>query len=240
MEKLRQMIFCRRSVRKYLDRSVTEEDKARILEHFRSTKSLWPDIRVEARIVASDEVRFYFPWRSPYLLAVYSEEKAGDLEEVGFRLQQTDLFIQSLGLGSCWLGLGKLRKDAPQVEGLRFVMLLAFGHPDGVPLRTAISQFNRRGLEDISDRRDARLEPARLAPSSTNSQPWFFVHGEDVIHVYQTQAGLLRHRMLGEMNRIDVGIALAHLYVAYPETFRTVQTDAPEVKGYRYVCSFKI
>jgi hypothetical protein len=43
------------------------------------------------------------------------------------------------------------------------------------------------------------------------------------------------------MNRIDIGIALAHLYVANPETFRFFQTDsAPAVKDHRYLGSITL
>lgn len=86
-----------------------------------------------------------------------------------------DLYLQTLGLGVCWLGMGKMNpKSAPEVEG-----------------------FRRKHLEQIADRADPRLEPAWLAPSSVNSQPWHFTHDGETIHVY-----CIRKDTIGYMNRI--------------------------------------
>lgn len=120
-----------------------------------------------------------------------------------------------------------------EVDGMEFVILIAFGHTNE-PLRKGIDDFRRKPMEEISDRADERLEPARLAPSSTNSQPWYFTHEGENIHVYRSETGLLRHKMLGKMNQIDIGIALAHLYLANPGSFRFEKTNAPELKGHAY------
>lgn len=49
--------------------------------------------------------------------------------------------------------------------------------------------FKRKSMEQITDRPDAKLEPARLAPSAVNSQPWFFAHEGDTIHVWCSKKG---------------------------------------------------
>ena len=232
---LKDMITRRKSVRKYAETPVGE-DILQALEAFLATaKPLDPTIKLCHRVVDKEQVRFYFPWKAPKLLAIYSEEKPGYLENVGFLYQQADLFLQSKGLGSCWMGLGKVRADDPP-EGMTFVILLAFGWPDE-PFRQGPGDFKRNA--EIADRPDEALEPARLAPSSTNSQPWYFVHGERSIRVYCSQRGLLKHTMLGTMNRIDMGIALAHLYVAHPN-FCHFTEEAPDLKGYRYTCSITL
>ena len=239
--KLDKMIDQRRSVRKYTGEPVDAETVNRILDFCAGAKPLYPDILVRARIVTKEQVRFYFPWKTPQLIAIYSENKPGFLENVGFIFQQVDLYLQSLGLGSCWLGLGKLRALDEAEDGMEFVILMAFGHPEGEFLRSGPADFQRKALEDISDLPDIRLEPARLAPSSTNSQPWYFIHEGDTVHAYRSDAGLLRHKMLGSMNRIDMGIALAQLYVANEDTFRFLQVQEPiSLNGFCYTGSFTI
>ena len=228
----------RRSVRKYTATPVDDATLENILAFAAKMNPLYPDIRVSARVVKQDQVRFYLPWKTPQLLAIYSETTPGYLENVGFLYQQMDLYLQSLGLGSCWMGLGKLRQDP--VEDLEFVILLAFGWPDGVPARKNTSQFQRKSLTEISDREDLSLEPARLAPSSTNSQPWYFTHEGDTFHAFQSTGGLLKHKTLGKMNRIDIGIALAHLYVANVDSFRFFLEDITAPKGYDYIGSFTL
>ena len=72
-----------------------------------------------------------------------------------------------------------------------------------------------------------------MAPSSVNSQPWYFTHEGDTIHAYCTKASIIP-----DMNRIDMGIALAHMYVANPETFRFFRAETPPEKpGYAYIGS---
>ena len=234
-------IYRRKSVRKYTGEPVDGEAVAKILDFCNQAKPLYPGIKVEARVVQKDQVRFYLPWKTPQLLAVFSENKPGYLENVGFLFQQVELYLHSLGLGACWMGLGKFRKnETPEAEGMEFVIFIAFGKP-AEPLCRELSEFNRKPLTEISDRDDPRLECARLAPSSTNSQPWFFTHEEDTLHAFCCEAGLLRHAILGNMNRIDMGIALAHLYLENPDTFRFFATEPKNTpKGYRYTGSFRL
>ena len=238
---LNEMITRRRSVRKYQDRPVSEELLDRIMTFCKNARPLYPDIQTAAKLVSKEQVRFYLPWKAPHLIAVYSENKPGYGENVGFLFQQVDLYIQSLGLGSCWMGLGKLRDPQPAPEGMEFVILIAFGHPADTPCRNVPTDFKRNAPADIADHEDPRLEPARLAPSSTNSQPWYFVHENDTVHAYCSQQGILRHKMLGVMNRIDMGIALGQLYTANPADFRFFAADThPAVKGCTYIGSFTL
>lgn len=240
---LYEMIYKRKSVRKYTGEPVDNRTLEKISGFCASATPLYPDIKVRSQIVTKEQVRFYFPWKTPQLIAIFSENKPGYLENVGFIFQQVDLYLQSMGIGACWLGLGKLRGAdvAAAEDGMEFVILLAFGYPEGNALRSDIGQFQRKTLSEISDTPDLRLEPARLAPSSTNSQPWYFTHEGNTVHAYRSEAGLLRHKMLGSMNRIDMGIALAHLYVANPDSFRFFTEAAPkDLKGYSFTGSFTL
>jgi hypothetical protein len=89
-------------------------------------------------------------------------------------------------------------------------------------------------LKKISDNADKRLEAARLAPSAINSQPWFFAGSGEGFDCYCARK--FPAALFGSLNKIDMGIALAHLYVSFPDTFRfSVTGDAKPVKGYYYV-----
>lgn len=234
-------IYKRKSVRKYTPEPVGEETICNILAFCKQAKPLNPDIQVKAMVVNQEQVRFYMPWKTPQLLAVFSETKPGYLENVGFLFQQVELYLQSIGLGACWMGLGKFRKsEVPQIEGMEFVIFIAFGIPADAQWRN-ISEFRRKALSEISDQEDPRLECARVAPSSTNSQPWYFTHEDDTIHAYCCENGFLRHKLLGNMNRIDMGIALAHLYLENKDTFRFFEAEPKDPpKGYRYTGSFRL
>ena len=227
---LNEMIFMRKSCRSFtnvpVDAVTIEAIKAFPM------KPLYPEIKVHWDIVPRKQVKCICPWTTPQLITIYSEEAEGYLENIGFLFQQMDLYLQTLGLGVCWLGMGRMNpKTTTAVEGMKFVIMLAFGHPKGDQLRHDLKGFKRKAMEQITDKPDSRLEPARLAPSAVNSQPCFFTHEGDTIHVYCAKKG----------SRLDAGIALAHLYVSSGDTFRFFTADhITDLPGYRYIGSVNL
>ena len=224
---LQEMIYHRRSCRSFTGQPVDPEMIEKILSF--DLTPLYPGIKVRMDIVGRDKVKCICPWTTPQVLTVYSEEAEGDLENIGFLFQQMDLYLQTLGLGVCWLGMGRMNpKTAPEVDGMRFVIMLAFGHPKGDALRHSLKEFRRKSPEKIADTPDPRLESARLAPSAVNSQPWYFTHEGDTLHLYCSRKG----------SRLDAGIALAHLYLSHRETFRFFKTEhIKDLPGYGYIGS---
>ena len=224
---LNEMIFKRKSCRSFTNIPVDAEMMEQILSF--EPKPLYPQIRVRMDIVGRDKVKCICPWTTPQLITIYSEEAEGYPENIGFLFQQMDLYLQTLGLGVCWLGMGRMNpRTTTQVEGMKFVIMLAFGYPRGDQLRHDLKSFKRKSMEQITDKSDSRLEPARLAPSAVNSQPWFFIHEGETIHVYCAKKGA----------RLDAGIALAHLYVSNADTFRFFKTEhLTDLPGYGYIGS---
>ena len=224
---LNEMIYHRKSCRSYTAEPVDAEtlEKIRAFE----MKPLYPEIKMKMEIVRREQVMSFLKWLPPQMIAIYSEKADGYLENVGFMFQQLDLYLQTLGLGACWIGLGRMHpKTAPEVDGMKFVILLAFGHPQGEQYRHDAAEFRRKSMDKIADRDDARLEPARLAPSGVNGQPWYFAHEGDTIHAYCGRKG----------SKLAVGIALTHLYIANEATFRFFKAEnMPDIPGHRYVGS---
>ena len=227
MMTLKEMIYHRKSCRSFTGKPVNAEIIEKILAF--EPKPLYPEIPFRMDIVSRDKVKCICPWTTPQVITIYSQETEGYLENIGFLFQQMDLYLQTMGLGVCWLGMGRMNpKNTSNVDGMKFVIMLAFGHPKGDPLRQDLKGFKRKSMEQIADKTDARLEPARLAPSAVNSQPWYFTHDGNAIHVHCSKKGY----------RLDAGIALAHLYVANPETFHFFKTEKiAEVPGYDYIGS---
>ena len=224
---LNEMIYRRKSCRSFTGKPVDAEMIEQILSF--ELKPLYPEIKVRMDIVSRDKVKCICPWTTPQVIAIYSEEVDGYLENIGFLFQQMDLYLQTLGLGACWLGMGRMNpRTTATVEGMKFVIMLAFGHPKGDQLRHHLKDFKRKTMEQITDQPDPRLEPARLAPSAVNSQPWYFTHEGEAVHIYCSKKG----------SSLDAGIALAHLYVANEETFRFVKADhVTDLPGYTYIGS---
>ncbi len=237
---LTDMITRRKSTRSYTAEEVDIPTLAAIEAFWKQAVPLVPGIRTCIRILQRDQIHTVMPWVPRQLIAIYSEEADLWLENAGFLGQQLDLYLQSIGLGACWLGLGRAdgrtaaaaKADDPS---MKFVILIAFGHPKGDATRSGAQEFRRRSLAEIADTADPRLEPARLAPSSVNSQPWYFTHAGNTLHVWRTHS--LLQPALAEFNRMDMGIALAHLYLSSPETFRFFRKEPPARKGCSYTGS---
>ena len=228
---LKEQIFVRKSCRKYLD----EEIEMDMIHDFISkAKPLNDEIHYYYEILTPDNLNIRTRWSAPYYLALFSEKKDNYLENIGFIFQQVSLFMQSIGIGSCWVGLASVKEKNPD-----FVIAISFGKSED--LTRDLSGFKRKGLSEISDFEDDMLIPAQFAPSAINSQPWYFKHSDDGFDVYQVKQNILKRQVLKKWNPIDVGIALAHMYVANPKTFRfDKKTNFENINGYEYIGSIEI
>ncbi|MBE6887869.1 MAG: hypothetical protein E7484_05570 [Ruminococcaceae bacterium] len=238
---LKDVIYRRKSFRNYSKEHLSPQTLLKIENFIENSRPLFPCTRFSWNIVGADKVKNVQPWRAPHNIVMFADTSTESLVNIGFVFQQTELYIQSLGLGSCWLGMGKLDSDGSEKSSnMKQVMMLAFGEYENDCFRKNEAEFKRRTLAEISDIEDTRLECARLAPSAVNSQPWYFAHDGEIIHVYCVEK-YLRKIVLGNMNKIDIGIALAHIYMENKETFEFfVKEKHPDVKGYYYIGSFKI
>ena len=155
---LASQIFIRKSCRKYLD---DEIDMSQIHEFMSTVKPLIPEINYSYKILTRDEVSLKTRWSAPYYLAIYSDKKENYGLNIGFIFQQLSLYMQSLNIGSCWVGMGSVKEKDPE-----FVILMSFGKSND--LKRDISKFKRKSLSKISDIEDEKLKVAQLAPSAVS------------------------------------------------------------------------
>jgi nitroreductase len=169
-----------------------------------------------------------------------------NLEDFGYRLETIVLFATALDLGTCWLG-GTFSRSrfaaAIEVrEGEQLPAVVATGYVsdrrglvDRLIRRQAAGEtrypwerlfFDRRFGAPLS--RDAAgayavpLEMVRLAPSASNKQPWRIVRDGPAWHLYLQRTAGYRQRnalwpQIADMQRIDMGIAMAHFDLAAAE-----------------------
>lgn len=227
---LKEQIYVRKSCRNYLD---DEVDMDLIHDFMSDVKPLVEAIDYSYTILPASEVNVRTRWTAPYYLALYSEKKEHYLENIGFIFQQLSLYLQSVGIGNCWVGMASPKKNTDD-----FVITISFGKSD--KMIRDISSFKRKDLNKISDFADDKLIPAQLAPSAINSQPWYFKHADEGFDVYQVKQNILKRQVLKRWNPIDVGIALAHLYVSNEDTFNFIKkTSFEDIKGYTYTGSIE-
>jgi nitroreductase len=240
---LYETIFKRKSIRKYDLTPLDEDTLAEISKYMSTLNPMYDNIKTEIKIVSQKDVKGM--GSAPHYIVAFSETKDGYLENVGFMLQQIDLFLSANGIGACWRGLQKPTKETLSNSKLEFVILLAFGKPKEPLHRESVSKFKRKPLRQISNitGADELLEPARLAPSATNNQPWFFTRSDDLIHAYCAKA---IPNMFKKWNAVSIGIALCHLWIAAKHfskntefiSDKTAQNNAPS--GRYYITSLKV
>ncbi len=232
---MKEMIFKRKSTRAFLEQEVDATTLQKINAFIEGIVPLYKERKIRFSMVTREEVKCICPWTTQKLIAVYGDAGEGAWENAGFMMGILDLYLHSIGIGTCYLGMGRMKENLPQKDGCSFMMLLAFGYPKGELYRKEQKEFKRKSILEISDIPDERLEVARLAPSGVNAQPWYFTHEGEKIHVFCKKGGLLKHQFLSDMERMDVGIALSHLYVCHEETFRFFKEEGKEKKGYGYM-----
>ncbi|MDU4962265.1 MAG: nitroreductase family protein [Sporomusaceae bacterium] len=240
------MIFQRKSIRKYELEPLTAEAMAGISAFAASLRPLDASFRTEMRLLPPAAVKHnLLRIKAPHYLAAYSETGPLYLTNIGFMLQQLDLFLAARGIGSCWQGIPRPVSEVRAASELAFVILLSFGRAREPLYRNSRQEFKRKPLSQVTDvdGLDDLLEAVRLAPSATNSQPWFFSGDRRRLHAYCVKTNFLKALLYEQMNQIDMGIALCHLWLAAQTAGRTVafvQDDAASANppdGYYYICS---
>lgn len=246
-EELYQAIYKRKSIRKYQEKKLSQKELTEIKNFLNEAEVLDPEIKFEAKIVNSEGVKSLLPIKSPHYLQFFSEEKGDHLLNAGFILQQLDLYLSARDLGSCWFGMAKPKKEIIAESDLEYVITLVFGRPAEASLRDSIEDFDRKPLSEIKEGENHYdlLEAVRLAPSATNGQPWYFISEEDEIHLYQLEPNFIKKFFYEKMNRIDMGIALAHLWLAAEEhnkdfKFEKLAKSPKKVENYNYLATVKL
>ncbi len=241
-------IFKRKSIRQYEQKPIDPIFLERLAGFMKSVHPLYSQIKMEMKVVFPKEVQRNFMAKPGHYILFFSETSDGYLENAGFMLQQVDLFLSASGFGSCWQMIARPHSSARTDSSLQYIILLAIGIPKETLYREALSEFDRKPLDQISTVADspALLEAARLAPSGTNNQPWFFTGANGLIHAHSIKSGSLKALIVGKMNRISVGIALCHIWLAalnqgkHVEVISDPDAQAHPPAKYDYLLTLKI
>lgn len=211
---LYQTIYKRKSVRKF-DESlrVSQEELSAIEAELQRVTALAEGIRVKFMIVKREDTTA--KW-GEYCLLMYSEKQPHYLLNAGYMLEQMDLFLAAQDIGVCWYGMSKPKET--QVDGLDYVIMLAFGKCRSEDFRTSPTEFRRKDREAIWEGAFAPevVEAVRLTPSACNSQPWKIRSHSGKIEVLRSAnlLSLIPTNKMPYYNSIDMGICLCFLELA--------------------------
>jgi nitroreductase len=213
-----------------------------------SLKPMLTGIKTEFKIISPNQVTRKLKNNATHYIAAFSEAKDSYKVNIGYMLQQMDLYFSAIGLGSCWLGIPQPTKEVTESSNLQFIILLSFGNSKETLYRTSVAEFKRKSLSDITDIKNADelLEPTRLAPSAVNLQNWYFTGNKNSIHAYSAKSSFLRTIVGGSYYPINMGIALCHLQLAAEHyngksTFAFDKTkDKSPPKNLEYIATLEI
>ena len=225
---LYEAIYARRSVRAYRMEPLDDTILKGIPDFLDEVEPLFPDICTEIRIVdrctGKEKIGGLCNVKAPYYAVLYSEPKEKSDMNAGFLMEQLSLYLETRGIGSCFVGMAKHRDKELEAKGFVQKIILAFGMPKD-PNKFRDKEPKRMALDELCVYKEPpkawvkeMLEAARLAPSSTNSQPWRFVVYEHRIHVFSKKP-LGERSLLNPFTELNFGIMLANVMVAAEEVW---------------------
>ncbi len=218
MNELYPMIFKRKSIRKFDQKlSISEEELAILETKINELKPLINDIKVRFVIINRKQTTAK---RGEYCLLLYSEEKPFHLQNAGYMLEQIDLFLTSCNIGVCWYGVAKPQEM--QYDGLKYIIMLAFGKCRSGDFRNDISEFRRKQLNLIwqGNYYSDIAKVVRIAPSGCNLQPWRIFCNTNEIKVckYSNTKSFPQKKLAfyneTDFSLIDMGICLCYFEIS--------------------------
>lgn len=236
----KEMIQKRKSVRTYDGQPLKKEDRA-ALEQYISTTANPFDVPVVFRLLDAKEYDLSSPVIVGTDLYLAAKVKRIHQHEIGFgySFERVCLYAESLGIGTVMLAASLSRTAFEKAMDVQSDEVLPAASPVGYPApkKSIREVFIRKGLK-ADDRipfeklffdgqygnplsgasagffYDA-LEMVRWAPSAGNKQPWRVIVNHGTIHFYEEKS--MKESALGDIQKVDVGIALAHFDLTMQE-----------------------
>ncbi|MBQ9644137.1 MAG: nitroreductase family protein [Lachnospiraceae bacterium] len=182
-----------------------------------------------------------------YVAGIVEKKPYADVA-FGYALEQLVLTAWSMGIGTTWIGGTMKRELFEKAAGVQAGEMMPCMSPLGYPakkksvketlMRKGVGADNRLPAEKLffqdsfdqplSGQQAAELgdliEMVRWAPSAVNKQPWRVVIRDGQAHFYEKKDKGYVGEATGDLQKIDVGIALSHFVMGLKE-----QNRQPEV-----------
>ena len=242
MENIKEIIRTRRSVRTYDSDPIATEDINKLTEYAEKLENPF-GIGVEFRFLNAKEHNLSSPVIVGTESYVAAKVSRAPLYEVayGYCFEKFCLYAWSLGIGTVMLAGTLSRRTFEKAMDLGKDEEMPVASPIGYPaeklsmreklMRKAVKadarqpfgklfydrSFAKSLTEESAEQFADALEMVRLAPSAVNKQPWRAVKCGDTVHFYRAKSmGVLSDGEL-DLQKIDMGIALAHFDLTLQE-----------------------
>ena len=233
-----ELIRRRKSVRTFDGKPLTAEDRS-ALEAYVSSLTNPFSVPITFRLLNAKEYGLSSPvivGADTYLAA--KVEKAPNFEVAyGYSFEKACIYALSRGMGTVMLAASLSRSEFEKAMDLKDGEVMPVASPVGYPaekrsirdslMRKGLKADERKPFESLFFEHDFShplpqtntyadaLEMARWSPSATNRQPCRAVVNGDSVHFYEAKS--LKDSPLGDIQKLDVGIALAHFDMTIEE-----------------------
>ena len=214
----KEAILQRHSVRKYEDKKI-EPEKVKLIEEKIAELNAEGNLNLQFMEDAGKAFKGIILsamglGSAPSAIAC-AGEVSEDLEErVGYYGEKLVLYLQTLGLNTCWVGSFKKNGvDAEITSGEKVVIAIAvgYGKTQGVPRKCKTADQVTAGKADQPDWFKEGVEMALLAPTAINQQKFLITLNDDET-VSFTDKG-------GPYSRVDLGIVKCHFEIGAGRKF---------------------
>ena len=268
MTALKEVIKGRRSVRTFDGNQISMEDREKLTEFISSISNPF-DIPVEFVLLDAEKQGLSSPvivGEKLYVAGKVAKVSYADVA-FGYSFEKLVLYAWSLGIGTTWIGGTMKRELFEKAAGLKDGEMMPCVSPLGYParkksvreamMRKGVGADNRMPAEKLffdgnfaaplsgrkKDEIADLIEMVRWAPSAVNKQPWRVVCADGgVYHFYEKKDKGYVSNETGDLQKIDVGIALCHFVMGLEEQGTTpkVTVSDPGIQlpeGVEYIAS---
>ena len=268
MEHIEELVRSRRSVRTFDGREISPDDLERLSSFIKQIENPY-DVPVEFKLLDGKKQELKCPVVSgTHLYIGVKAPRMPHMEEaVGYSFEMMVLYAQSLGIGTVWVGGTMDRAAFERAMTLSQDERMPCMSPLGYPakkmsikesmMRKAIKADSRNPFESLffdasfdspltaekAGELAYPLEMVRWAPSAVNKQPWRVVADKNAVHFYLKRTKGFISEAVGDMQKIDLGIALCHFALAAKENgldvhFSINDPGIPADKDCEYIASY--
>lgn len=236
----KEIIKKRKSTRTFDGRPLSNEDRNLLSKYIDELNNPW-GVKVNFRLLDAAAHNLSSPvivGEDTYIAAKVARTGSCELA-FGYEFEKVCLYAESIGLGTVMLAASLSRKTFEKAMELEANEVFPLASPVGYPaakrsmretvMRKALKADDRIAFNELyfdgsfdkgltpdkaGDFAEA-LEMARWAPSAGNKQPWRAVVDGSKVHFYEQKS--MKDSELGDIPKVDVGIALSHFELVMQE-----------------------
>ncbi|MCH5347705.1 MAG: nitroreductase family protein [Oscillospiraceae bacterium] len=242
MENIEELVRNRRSVRTFDGKEISPEDMEKLTTFMSDLKNPY-GIPVICRLLDAKQQKLSCPVVSgtDLYLGVKAKRVPNADVAVGYSLEMLVLYAQSIGIGTVWVGGTMDRAAFERAMELDADEMMPCMSPLGYPskkmsikesmMRKGVKADSRNSFETMffdgdlntpltpekAGKLEYPLEMVRWAPSAVNKQPWRIVVNQNDVHFYLKHSRGFGSKSSGDMQKVDMGIALCHFSLAAEE-----------------------